>query len=122
MSKLAPKEFIDWLGQEIKKRGWSLRDTARAAGISHTPISYALNGELPSFDTCIALADAFSVSRELVLRMAGYLPKPPNYTPTIEEGLSLLESLSEDDRQEILAAMRFKVEHKKRQEQGKKKA
>lgn len=108
MVKEEPTNFVDWLHTEMEKRGWSVRQTARAGGISHTPLSYALNGDQPSYDTCAALATAFGIPREEVLILAGLLPKPPQYNPKLERIKLILSQLSENDQDEVLALIELK--------------
>lgn len=64
-----------WLNREMMQRGWSLRQIAKRAGISHTTIVKLANGiGHPEIKTCRALAQAMSVPVEDVLRLAGILP------------------------------------------------
>jgi len=68
-------EFADWINREASQRGWSLRQIARRGEISQTPIIRVANGtQLPTFDVCVALARAFGLTPESVLRMAKLLP------------------------------------------------
>ena len=39
------QEFVTWIKQQIKAQGWSMRETARRAGLSPTPIQQILSGE-----------------------------------------------------------------------------
>src|SRR5688572_3256147 len=110
MPEEAPKEFIDWLNQQMKSRNWSVRETAKKAGISHTPISHAINGERPSYKTCIALADAFKTPRETVVRLAGHLPTPASWTEELTEWNELYKKLSKEDRLEMLQIGKLKTE------------
>lgn len=66
------------VGDFIKKRrldkGWSKRALAEKAGISHSEVHRIESGERehPSVTMILAIADALSISREEILRVAGY--------------------------------------------------
>jgi transcriptional regulator with XRE-family HTH domain len=112
--KPGPEGFPRWLNEQMNSRGWSVRETARRGGISHTPISFVLSGEQPSFETCVALARAFNLQPETVLRKAGLLPEVPD-TNELAREVYLLGLLSEEDRQEVLEIVQLKI---KRQEES----
>jgi transcriptional regulator with XRE-family HTH domain len=88
--------FIPWLTRSITERGWSIRETARHAGISHTVISNILNGDQPTFDTCVALSQVFREPPEYILRLAGLLP-PPATPRSIAEERALYKITQLDD-------------------------
>ena len=91
MTKKALPQFVRWLKKTMKEKGWGLRETARRAGLTHSPLSYILtNGAMPSFDTCVGLAKAFDVPLESVLVGAGFLPGVDD-DPTREEIIFLLK-------------------------------
>jgi transcriptional regulator with XRE-family HTH domain len=62
------------INTEIDRRGWSLRQVADKADVSHTTIVDLANGSrAPTLKTCQALALAFDIPVEEVVRMAGLL-------------------------------------------------
>ena len=64
-----------WLNEEIKQRGWSLRETARRMEVSHTTVVNLANERVtPSVNLCTKLAAVFGVPRERVFKLAGILP------------------------------------------------
>jgi len=84
--KEAPKEFIDWFSNLIKIRNMGIRDAAKFVGVSHPTISRIVTyHEQPSCDTCLAIADAFNLRREFVLRKAGWLKPLPESDDIIEQ-------------------------------------
>jgi transcriptional regulator with XRE-family HTH domain len=90
-------ELRTWLPAEIKQRGWSQREFARRADISHPLVSQVFAGEVPpSADFCIKAAHALEVPPEKVLRLAGILPTPPaaEDDPTIAEILDIVKNLT----------------------------
>jgi len=73
-----------WLNTELRERGWTERELARRAGLSHTAINNALSGQYKTrLDTYRGIAHAFEMSLEDVFRAAGVLP--PLLPPVAEE-------------------------------------
>ena len=91
-----------WLHQQIQQNGWSVRETARRAGLSHTAIHNVLGSNVtPSMDTYKGLSRAFDTPLEQVLRLAGELPplltQQRMCNPMLDEGVRLLTVLSPVD-------------------------
>jgi transcriptional regulator with XRE-family HTH domain len=64
-----------WVNAEVKRRHWSFRVTGREAGLSHATVARIANGELRGTErTCLALARAFGVPADDLLRLAGLEP------------------------------------------------
>lgn len=67
--------LVAWLIAQRDERGWSFREIARRAGISHTTISQVVAGQrVPTFDFCADVARALGEQPETLLRLAGLLP------------------------------------------------
>ena len=99
-----------WVGKEVRRLGWSYRELARQAGVSHTLISRTLSGDMPaSADFCIKVAQALDESPEKALRLARILPplSAPENDPTLAEAIETLHNLSPDQRKEALRYIRF---------------
>ena len=111
MTGYAKKEFVDWLNIEMEKRGWSIRQTARAANLSHTVIAVALSGDKPTFNTCAGLADAFNVSPNFVFQLAGLIEEQ-NKDELTEEAEFLMSQLSPYQRQLAVKFIRVLAEEK----------
>jgi transcriptional regulator with XRE-family HTH domain len=106
----APKEFIDWLNIEIKKRNLGIRETASKVGVSHpTNSDIVTNGKKPSLDTVLKLAKAFEKSPVFLARLAGLIPPEPEYIPLLDEWNSVFYELTPEDQQEILEIARMKA-------------
>lgn len=102
-------ELIDWLKQQISDRGWSVRETARRAGLSPTPVNLILSGKAnPSLDVYRGLAEAFDIPLDHILRLAGEILPPLEAQRTenslLNEGCLLLSRLPSDD---LATAVRF---------------
>jgi transcriptional regulator with XRE-family HTH domain len=68
-----------YLNAEMDRRGWSLRQIARRAAISHTTVVKMANGiGRPEVETCQALARALEIPVEDIFRLAGILPAAPS--------------------------------------------
>lgn len=110
-----PPEFWKWLDSVLEDTGLSESKFSRKAGISPSVFSKARNGVQPiKFEACIAIARAAHVQPEMVLRLAGLLPKAPNWKaePEYEEWMGLFQDLSGEDRSELLALARMKQQRK----------
>lgn len=79
-------KFSEWLIGEIKQRGWSQSDLARASGLTRQVISYYLVGESksPNPEALRAIASALKLPPETVFRAAGILP-PASDDPWADE-------------------------------------
>jgi len=92
-----------WLNDELKNRGWSQREAARRAGISHAAIANILQdvGE-PLVSTYEALARAFEMPLPEILQIAGVLPLPPAPVRDEDRLLSLWRQLDPRQRRDVL--------------------
>ena len=94
----------------------SMRELARKSGISHSTISQVINGaQPPTYEFCIAIAKGFGLAQDEVLTLAGKLPKPPEWTPDLQEWTYLFEQLTDEDRAEMLQLGRYKVGRREKQ-------
>lgn len=99
--------FIDWLQQELQKRGWNQAELARRSGTTTAQISRIMTGEQsPGPEVGRKIARALRVPPEEVFRHAGLLPPTPKQLEGAEELLYHYASLSEDDRKRLLIIAR----------------
>ena len=103
--------FRQWLEDELKRRGWSQADLARASGLNSGYLSRILNMERQvGPQTCRNIARAMGLPPETVFRRAGLLPPEVNSdAPERRELLYLFEQLPEDGREMLLALARTVV-------------
>ena len=88
-----------WLNTELQQRGWSERELARRAGLSHTAINNALASQYQTrLDTYRGIARAFQMSLEDVLRAAGELPELPPAVAREEEVIRLFRQVPDTHR------------------------
>lgn len=116
------EDFINWLNEEIKDRGWVNSELARRAEISTSLLSLVLLGKHPpSWEFCAAVADALLKPREYVLRKAGYLsPLPvPEGDPLLQEVIDVTKQFDSEGRRDILeyARLRYKIMRERSQSQ-----
>src|SRR5262245_5619598 len=100
--KQTPKAFCEWIDGILADRELSERELLRRADLSSGVISRARNGYQPiGYEACDKIADYLGVSSELVFRLAGLLPKPPDFNPEVEMLAEQIETLPSDDQDEI---------------------
>lgn len=102
----------DWLTDQLNRRGWSHNELGRRAGVSQPAVSGIIAGRKPSADFCIKIAGALDESPIMLLRLAGILPSVSNDT-VIDEVVELLHTLTPENRQEVLAYIRFRMQQQK---------
>ena len=74
---LMSDSLATWLNAQVKEKGWSLRETGRRAGVSHTTIVKIANGMIdPTIAQCRSLARAFGMPLEDIFQIAGVLQPP----------------------------------------------
>jgi transcriptional regulator with XRE-family HTH domain len=106
-------DFATWLQNELDIRGWRQVDLVRKAGIHSGFLSKILSRERrPGVGTCAAMARAFNLSEEEVLRRAGLLSTRPVAkddtpdTPRIRDLIKSFLALEDEDQEHILKEMR----------------
>lgn len=104
-------ELETWLSKQLKDNKLSMRELARMSNISQATISRVMSGkQLPTSDFCKAISGALNVPQIEVEILAGIHPRPPDWTPELEEWNAMFYQLSEEDRSELLMLMRSKVD------------
>jgi len=103
-------DFANWLLNEIRERGMSQSDLARAAGVTRTAISDIVNSRRnPGKNLAQGIARAFSIPPEQVFRVAGILPPSDGMDDEIERIVHEANKLNGQDRAEVLAFIRMKI-------------
>ena len=101
--------FVSWLEKELKARGWTMRELARRAGLTHVTISNVLNGTRnPGVEFCLGVARAFREPPELVFRRAGLLPDRQGIEDELYDRFrAYIEALSPERREELFRYVVF---------------
>ncbi|MDY7076794.1 MAG: helix-turn-helix transcriptional regulator [Chloroflexota bacterium] len=109
-------DLASWLDRELETRGWSIREMARRAGVSHTAIASTLNRKgRPSADLCVAIADALGVPAVEVVQRAGILPPDPPETAAWRRLNEMWVRLPDEDQKHILEIVETWVQKRGRQ-------
>jgi transcriptional regulator with XRE-family HTH domain len=96
-----------WLAKQLEDRGWSARELARRAGVSHTAIVRAVNGQTrPKAEVCISIAEALSEDPISILRTAGFLHRLPPQVRQEQELQDLIRALPPDRVDAALSMLR----------------
>lgn len=97
--------FVDWLNKRLNDRHWNQSELARVSGLSRGSISHVVNGtRKPGVDFCTAIAEAFKIDAEEVLRAAGLLKDEKKEFERIEKLARRISRLPEED-QEVIDAL-----------------
>ena len=97
--------LVGWIEDKLQETGWSQRELARRANVSHSMVSKVVSGEkTPGIDFCTAIARTFGERPEKVLRLAGLLPPSGGK----------LNDLSEDEGQLIEMYRQFRASDRPR--------
>jgi transcriptional regulator with XRE-family HTH domain len=97
--------FVNWLGQQLERRGWSYQDLADRAGFSRSGVSLVMTQRQgPGLDFCKGVARAFHLPPEYVLRKAGLLPPSTEdmADPSLGEWIEFGANLSPKERLEAI--------------------
>jgi len=94
---------------EMKRRNLSSREVAKVVGVSHPLIGNIINGEQPSFETCIKLVPFLHIPDVEILRMAGLIKPVSKITSEKERLLYLFEQLPPSEKEELILNLQFKL-------------
>lgn len=101
-------DFVEWLQQKMKDKGWNQADLAKEAGVSRGSIGNILRQERdPGPALASAIADAFDLPVEFVFRKAGLLPEKPDEPEGLAEWIHRYLTASEEERHQLLEYARF---------------
>jgi len=83
------EDFPEWLNKILKTKSMSQAELARRSGVSPSQISKILNRISPAgIISCIEIADALKMRREIILRKAGWLEPITESDDIIEQVLT----------------------------------
>jgi len=108
-------EFVDWLNDELEKRGWSYNELGRRADLSSGGVSIVMTErQKPGYQFCIKVALALKDSPERVLRLAGLLPTRPDPDPYFEVLENLWDRAPDWKKRDIVVQLRAVLEEQER--------
>ena len=103
MILLAIKRSVDYLKSEMEKRGWKQSDLSKYSGLDSGLINNYVSGRRNiGISSAVAIAKAFKVAPEIVLRKVGLLPDVPDTTTAEEQLLYMFRQLSAVDRKSVV--------------------
>jgi DNA-binding XRE family transcriptional regulator len=96
-----------WLINQIDDLGWTQRELARRAGLSHTTINQVISEQrTPTWDFCASVAKALRIPEDEVFRLAGLKPPLPPAVAEEREAMRLFRSLPGVLREVVLTVLR----------------
>ena len=107
------EKFAAWLALQLEDRGWSNRELARRAGVSHTSMNDVVSGQgAITAKFCRKISRALKVPLEETMRRAGLLPGffVDDEALTFRELLAIINELPDDARKELLEFAKFKFQ------------
>lgn len=101
-----------FIAAELHARGWSMREMARRANVSHTTIASLVNGHRkPTVAVCRGIARALSLPTEDVLRIAGLLPPlSEDWEGQYKQLRDSFKNLSPRAREEVVSYVTYKYQ------------
>ena len=94
--------FVDWMATELERRGWSMSELARRAGMSHSLVSEVLaEKRYPTPDFVLAVARGAGADPVTLLRLAGHLPDAPPPTDLDSTVGDIFRSLPDTQRNAV---------------------
>ena len=109
------ENFSEWINQELKKRGWSQADLARASGRDPGVISNLINNRRGyGADLVKDIAIGLKVPQEIAMRAAGILQPVPEITEQNEEISYLFDQLKKEGKEDLIIYARFLLEKQER--------
>lgn len=112
-------EFSDWLSHELKRRNMTQADLVRVSGLSSSQISRILSMQRPpGMKALTAIANGLRLPPELVYQKAALFKTDTvdEIDLLITEVETILEGLSEPDRNTILELARYLYARQKQEE------
>lgn len=105
----APTRLSAVLHQIMEDRGIvSQRELARLSGVSHKVINMIAHGHIPMASTLHSIEQGLGLKRNDLLIAAGYIEEPTAIRPQISRIVSILESLSLEDVQDVVDYIQFR--------------
>lgn len=102
-------KFGEWLSSQLGDKNVTMRELARASGVSHSTISGVISGKRnPTRKFCIAVASGLEIDPQLVLAKAGFAADVDDLIQSIEraELSQMICDLSEDERNLVAGVIR----------------
>ncbi len=103
--RVSEQDFILWLREEIRNRGWKQADFARKASLAPSTVSMVLKMQKsPGMSFCRRTAKALNLPPDEILIKAGYLPNTEREIEedkTFQQIIEVVRDLSPHQRQDV---------------------
>lgn len=102
-------DFIEWVEEELKNKGWNRNDLSRRSGVDSGHLSRVLNRERGyGPDTVLAIAQALGAPPVLAFQKAGWLPDNDSQA-RISDIITAykIDELSQTDKDLVLKFVEF---------------
>jgi transcriptional regulator with XRE-family HTH domain len=107
----APDEFVTWLQNELRKRGWPVQLAAQYAGVAPYFLERILQDKKqPDFEVARSIAHAFGMSDILIFELAGLIPSLTEKSNSLVENplwLSVMNQLTNTEAEKVFDYARF---------------
>ena len=113
---LMRQDLIKWVNEQLKAKGWSMRELARRGDLSATQVSDVLSGKVePGAKFFQGMSKAFGVTLESVERLerVGTIPENRLNDPDLKDLMELAQKLNPDDLSEVLYYATYRYNHPK---------
>lgn len=112
-------ELVTYINGELERRGWTLRELARRAKLSHSSVSMVLSEQRPAtWDWCAKIARALGEPPEHLFRMAGLLDQHQVLEAEQQELLDYYSVITPDERAILMrqakALAQYRMEQRRR--------
>ncbi len=115
MNGTMANDFAGWLRKRMGELGLTQADLARESGIAKSHVSRLLSGESrPTPDSAQRLSKALNLPPDTILIFGGQLPGRPTRNARAEEWLLLFTELDDEQQQNELEELRFRVNRRRR--------
>lgn len=108
--------MVNWVNEQLKIKGWSMRELARRANISPATVSKVLsNKQNPGNDFYLGVARAFGVTLESVerLELNGTVPISRLNEQKFRELMELAQSLTDEDLADVVDYATYRLRRSK---------
>jgi len=100
--------FIEWLSDEIHRRGWTQAELADRSGVTRGAISHLFSGTRnPGVEIITKMARALEIPTAEVFRAAGLLETDPEQPPRLGEWVRMFMEADDATRDLMLENARF---------------
>lgn len=111
------ENFINWLNEELRKRGWNRAELSRKSGLGESTLSSIYSGSRKvGKKSAQKIADALDLPESEVFRQAGIIESVTIDVALMEQMQEVMNLLTASEIKELIAIGRLKIGVKREQE------